>query len=141
MPNRLIGLMLIGRLVAASAVAAPCDTPRPIQFLHGAIHSEVRGGIARGEISCLVFSARAGQRMLVSVSSIESNVVLQIYRPGWRITRQADEFSILGTALRGAGETQEASSWSGILPVTGTYLLILGTIRGGGGYRLEIEID
>jgi hypothetical protein len=125
---------------SAATVAAPCNTPRPVRFARGQTAAEVRGGIARGEQDCRTFAARAGQLLSASVGSVEHNVVFQMYRPGWRIARNDGGFEIAGTALPGAGEGDDASSWSGRLPRTGSYLVVLGTTRGSGEYRLHLRI-
>ena len=78
--------------------------------------------------------------MTATVESPEKNVVFQIYRPGWKIGRSEDGFAFQGEALQGAGEIADAASWSGRLPESGSYLFVLGTTRGGGEYRLQVEI-
>jgi len=42
--------------------------------------------------------------------------------------------------LKGAEEGRDAGEWSGRLPTTGPYLLVLGTSRGGGEYRVRVEV-
>ena len=37
-------------------------------------------------------------------------------------------------------EGRDASEWSGRLPATGAYLLVLGTSRGGGEYSVHMEV-
>jgi len=125
---------------SAAAVAAPCNAPRAVRFARGQTAAEIRGGIARGELDCRTFTARAGQRLSASVGSVEHNVVFQLYRPGWRTARNDGGFAVAGTALPGAGEGEDASSWSGNLPRTGSYLVVLGTTRGSGEYRLRLRI-
>jgi hypothetical protein len=45
-----------------------------------------------------------------------------------------------GTALPGTAEGEDARHFSGALPATGAYLLVVGTSRGSGEYRLRVEI-
>jgi hypothetical protein len=125
---------------SAAAVAAPCNAPRAVRFARGQTAAEIHGGIARGELDCRTFSARGGQHLSASVGSAEHNVVFQIYRPGWRTASNDGGFDVTGTPLPGAGEGDDASSWSGRLPRTGSYLVVLGTTRGGGEYRLRLRI-
>lgn len=127
-------LMLLWMTVDLSA--ATCDAPAPITFLRGAFAAEVAGGVPRGLPDCWTVQARAGQRVSAQVTSSEHNVVFQIYRPGWT----AAEGEPAGQTLPGAGEGQDASVFSGILPETGTYLIVLGTTRGGGEYKLRVEV-
>ena len=46
-----------------------------------------------------------------------------------------------GSALPGANEGDDARAFSGIFPASGAYLLVVGTSRGGGSYRLNVRID
>lgn len=124
----------------AAAAAASCDAPKAVRFARGKSAAQIDGGIARGGLECLTFVARAGQHLSASVVSVEHNVVFQIYRPPWRTTRSDDAFDFAGKALAGASEGADASSWSGRLPRTGSYLVVVGTTRGSGEYRLRLRI-
>ena len=66
---------------------------------------------------------------------------MQIYRPAWKIAKHDNVFAISGQNLPGTGEGADARSWSGVLPASGTYLVVLGTTRGGGEYRLLVGIE
>jgi hypothetical protein len=140
--HRLGVLTLFVATIACSTAghAAPCEAPQPIRFAVGAFAATVSGGIARGEIACRTISARLGQHMSVHVSSVEDNTVVQIYRPGWTIIRKDSGFEINGVALAGLAEGSDARSWAGHLPKSGTYLVVLGTTRGGANYQLHVEI-
>ncbi len=95
----------------------------------------------RGDRDCFVLEARKGQSLAITQPApVDDNIVFQLYRPPWAIHRTEDVWGFSGSALPGAGETQDASTWSGTLPVSGRYLLVVGTSRGGGAYRLRIEI-
>ena len=137
---RLFVLVFTGLIVGVVAHAAPCSAPRTVRFTPGAASGEMHGSIARGEVACLTIRAHAGQRLDVGVHSIENNVVLQIYRPSWRIGQHDGDVIVSGTSLPGTAEGTDARSWRGVLPIGGTYLLVLGTTRGGGEYRIVIAI-
>lgn len=122
--------------VTVDSSAATCDAPAPITFRRGAFAAEVTGGVPRGLPDCWTVQVRADQRVSARVVSPEHNVVFQIYRPGWTTAEGAP----VGRTLAGASEGQDAFAFSGILPETGTYLFVLGTTRGGGEYRLRVEI-
>jgi hypothetical protein len=133
--------VVIGCFFASGMVAAAsCDVPEPIRFRPGTTGAEVTGGIARGEIECRTLTARINQTMSVKVSSTEHNAVMQIYAPGWRFARQDDVSIVKGSALPGVEEGSDTKQWRGNLPATGTYLVVLGTTRGGADYRLEVQI-
>jgi hypothetical protein len=125
----------------SAAVATPCDPPAPIRLIAGSTPKEVHGGIARGERACFTFEAGRGQHISVSQADPgASNIVMQIYRPPWAITRKDDSISVRGEALPGAKEGDDANGWDGALPIIGRYLLVLGTSWGGGEYRVQIKL-
>jgi hypothetical protein len=139
--TRSLAGLLLWSLWSAAGAAAPCNAPVPVRFVAGASAVEIAGGIARGEVACFTVAARQGQHMTVSQPGREdSNIVMQIYAPPWSISRSPDGTRIRGRALPRAGEGQDAKTWSGTLPQSGNYLLVLGTTWGGGDYRLYVEI-
>ena len=128
-------------LNSAASAGANCDQPPAIHFARGATSAQLAGGIARGERDCFTIGVRGGQRMTVTqMDSGEGNIVLQIYRPPWRIISTPDGPTINGKALDGAEEGRDASNWAGLLPISGSYLLVLGTSRGGGEYSLSVDV-
>lgn len=132
--------LVVWALWPFAVAAGPCDAPAPIRFASGTSSAEITGGVPRGERDCLQLRARAGQHMTATVESPEKNVVFQIYRPRWKVSRSEDAFVFDGEALQGTAETADASSWSGRLPESGSYLFVLGTTRGGGEYRLHVIV-
>jgi hypothetical protein len=66
--------------------------------------------------------------MSVSISSLEDNAVFQIYEPGGN------------QALPGAGERDDAREWSGELPASGDYTIVVGGTRGNATYELRVTI-
>jgi hypothetical protein len=127
--------------VYGAAAAGGCDSPTPVRFPIGASQTQITGGIARGEMACWTIGGRRGQRMIVRQADAKrSNIVLQIYRSPWSVAHSADGLTIHGQALPGAAEGEDTKSWTGVLPETGSYLLVLGTSWGGGPYRVHIRI-
>ena len=128
-------------LLAAVPAVAGCDKPAPIRFAPGAIAADVTGGLARGDRDCFTISARTGQRMIVTQTDRgEGNIVLQLYPPPWKTAPSPDGLVVRGTALKGTEEGRDAAEWTGRLPANGPYLLVLGTSRGGGEYRVRVEV-
>ena len=128
-------LLLLGS--APAFAQAGCGRPTPIQFAAGASSATVEGGAPRGEISCYTITARAGQRMEVTISSVENNGVFQIYAPGW--TDKPGEGPD-GKPLPGVEPGTDAMRFAGVLPVSGRYLIVAGSTRGGTTFRLSVAI-
>jgi hypothetical protein len=125
---------------AAAPVKASCDHPKPIRFAPGTTAAELTGSIARGERDCFTIAARTGQRMTVTQTDLgEGNIVLELYRPPWTVVPSPDGNLVRGGALEGAGEGSDAREWRGRLPTTGAYLIVIGTSRGGGEYKVRVE--
>ena len=93
----------------------------------------------RGERSLYSIDARSGHRMGLSISAAEDNAVFQAYTPGARAKR-GDYGVEIGAAKRcleqGKGRTQKDGA--GVLPVTGTYLVVVGPTRGNATYKLRV---
>lgn len=138
-----IGLLWLALLALQGGVAhAATCRPQAVRFAPGARSAALAGAIPRGGRDCYTITARAGQRLSVrQTDREESNVVLQLYRPPWRIVPGDDDGEVVGgRTLPGAGEGEDAPRWSGRLPVSGKYLLVLGTMRGGGEYAVQVEV-
>ena len=120
---------------------ASCDRPDAVRFAPGASDTVLKGGISRGDRGCYLIGAHTGQQLVVVQRwGSDDNIVFQIYQPPWKIIPAGNGFDINGAALPGAGGDDDTRTWSGILPVSGTYLLVVGTTRGGGEYRIDIRI-
>jgi len=112
----------------------------PIRFARGAWSAEVRGAVIRGERALYSIEARKGQRLSLRIVAPENNAVFQIYAPGAKPETRNSVLEIRGEALPGAGEGDDATRWTGTLPRSGPYLLIVGGTRGNATYRLTVTI-
>jgi hypothetical protein len=120
--------VLLGAAALLASAGAVLARPMPrVRFPRGASGVTLEGAVARGETNTYPLGASAGQSMTVNISSTEENAVFQIYDPD-------------GDALLGAGEGDDATSFSDTLPSTGTYRIVVGATRGGADYTLSIEI-
>jgi len=123
---------------AAEAARRPVE---PIRFARGASGAEARGAVVRGERALHSVEARAGQRMSLRIASPEDNAVFQVYAPGAVPGTGGDgALEVAGEALPGAGEGDDAARWTGVLPRSGAYLVVVGATRGNATYRLAVEI-
>ena len=97
--------------------------PQQIQFKRGASSAERKGGVARGEVIIYTINAKKGQTMNIEIQSVEGNAVFKVVAPN----------------TKGVAEGQK--SWSGKLPQTGQYQIVVGTERGGASYTLSVSIN
>ena len=102
---------------------------RKIQFERGSSSATVRGNVVRGDRDRYYLGAKKGQTMSVKITSPEDNAVFQIYLPG-------EEKS-----LKGAGDEDDATDWSGELPADAEYVIVVGGTRGNASYTLKVSIE
>jgi hypothetical protein len=122
--------------------AEPVPTPRKFFFATGSTRGSVGGHVLRGRRDLYSLQASAGQLMTVTLTVPDDNAVFQIWEPGTLLANDADGvLEFRGAALPGAGETDDATRWSGRLPRTGTYLIAVGGTRGNARYSMDIRIE
>jgi hypothetical protein len=137
-----VALWLTG--LACLGIAEPvtsADQFRKIEFAPGKSQVELRGAVVRGERAIYSVEAQEGQRMSLRVVAPEKNAVFQIFMPdpsGAPAARSGSKFS--GETLQGAGEGDDVARWSGTLPRSGTYLIVIGTTRGNATFRLSLAL-
>lgn len=93
-----------------------------IRFARGANAATVRTAVVRGTRDTFLVAARKGQKMTVSITSLEKNAVFDIQAPNGGLLKQ------------------ETTSWSGKLPSTGDYRVIVGGTRGNASYTLRVSV-
>src|SRR5436853_6120138 len=119
-----VKLALTVILLLTLASAAPAEGFRKrIRFPRGTNSTTISGSVARGKQNRYIIGAKAGQTMTVRIRSTEDNAVFQIYFPGEQ------------EALEGAGEGDDAKSWTGKLAATTDYIIVVGASRGNASYR------
>jgi hypothetical protein len=112
----------------------------PIRFARGASSAEVHAAVVRGERALYSIAARAGQDLSLRLTSVEDNAAVQIYAPGAKLEMRDSILEVVGRALPGAGEGEDATRWMGRLPESGSYLLVVGPTRGNATYTLSVAI-
>jgi hypothetical protein len=93
-----------------------------IRFARGANSAVVEDAVVRGTRDIYLLGARAGQKMTVSITSVEKNAVFDIIAPNQKMLKQ------------------EATNWSAKLPTNGDYRIVVGGTRGNATYKLRVEI-
>ena len=133
--------LLLGATAAAGA-AEPVPTPKMIFFATGSTRGTAGGHVLRGARDLYSVKATAGQVMTVTITAPDDNAVFQIYEPGTQIGRDADGLlQFTGKALPHADDGDDATRWSGRLPRTGTYLIVIGSTRGNARYSVDVKIE
>jgi hypothetical protein len=138
----ILSLALLPLTPQSTRAAEPVPTPRKIFFPTGSTRGTVGGHVQRGRRDLYSLQASAGQIMTVTITAPDDNVTFQIWEPDTTMALDSDgilEFK--GAALRGAGETDDATRWSGRLPRTGTYLIAVGGTRGNARYSVDVKIE
>lgn len=122
-------ILVVAILIASTLnVAFATGVRKRIKFPRGRTSTTVNNAVLREEVDQYLVGARAGQKMKVQITSVESNASFTIYRPG------------TNGGLSGASWDDDATQWSGQLPDTGDYIIEVSPTRGNATYRLKIEI-
>ena len=100
----------------------PSSRTRRIRFTRSTSSAVVEDAVVRGTRDIYLLSAKAGQTMTVSITSLENNAVFGIVAPNQKLIKQ------------------EATSWSTKLSKTGDYRIVVGGTRGNATYKLRVEI-
>ncbi|MEJ7576698.1 MAG: hypothetical protein WKF74_06815 [Pyrinomonadaceae bacterium] len=116
-------LCLAALLAQTPASSAQRGITQRLRFARGSSTAAVEDSVVRGTRNRYLLGARAGQTMIVRISSLEDNAVFDVY------------------AARGRKRlTTERTEWGGELPASGDYVISVGGTRGNASYRLEVEI-
>jgi hypothetical protein len=120
--------LIVGALsLLAITVAAQRGTTQRVHFPRGRTTAVLHGAVVRGTEDRYILGARSGQTMIVHITAREKNAAFTIYGPD-------------GNTLRGAGEGDDATDFSGELPLSGDYTIAVGPTRGNASYTLEVTI-
>jgi hypothetical protein len=122
-------LSLSVNLVAqgGGSLKAPAGKTQRVRFARGRTTAILKGAVVRGTQDRYILGARAGQTMIVHLTSREKNAVFTILDPS-------------ATALEGTDEGLDAMDWTGELPVSGNYSIWVSPTRGNSTYTLEVTI-
>ncbi len=96
--------------------------PVRVKFDQGANSTTIKNSVVRGDRNTYLLGAKLGQQMNLKITSLEKNAVFDVIAPGGKTIKQ------------------EATTWSGKLPASGDYQIIVGGTRGNASYELTVEI-
>lgn len=109
------------------SLGPPSGKTQRVRFARGRTTAILKGAVIRATQDRYILGARAGQTMTVHITSREKNAVFAIVGPG-------------GVPLDGAEEDADTMDWTGELPVSGDYSIIVSPTRGNATYTLEVTI-
>ncbi len=118
--------LLANVLVFSQMVEADGITKR-IKFVKGKSSAVVANSVIRGDEDTYIVRAKAGQKMSVKITSVESNAAFFIEKPG-------------GGYLENAGEGDDQTAWKGTLPDNGDYKIAVAGTRGNATYKLYVAV-
>ncbi|HEV2913094.1 MAG TPA: hypothetical protein VGX92_07250 [Pyrinomonadaceae bacterium] len=118
-----MAVLLLITTASAATTPAQGDRTRRVRFQRGRTTTVIKDAVVRGTHDRYVLRARAGQTLIVHITSLENNAVFDIYRGRM--------------VLDGA---QETTDWTGELPRNGDYVIEVGGTRGNASYTLEVTI-
>jgi len=124
--RRLMAIVFICAFAFSTVYAQ--GVKKKVRFAPRTSSTTIRGAVIRGERDRYYLAAKAGQTMSVKITSTEKNAVFQIYFHG-------EEES-----LPGAGDDDDATTWSAQLPIDNEYVIVVGGTRGNATYALTISI-
>jgi hypothetical protein len=105
----------------------PSGKTQRVRFARGRTTAVLKGAVVRGTQDRYLLGARAGQTMIVHISSREKNAIFTILGPD-------------ATALDGTDEGLDATDWTGELLLSGDYTIWVSPTRGNATYTLEVTI-
>ncbi|MDX6385334.1 MAG: hypothetical protein QOK48_2907 [Blastocatellia bacterium] len=118
------GLFFLTLLLGAHEARAQCDGTRQLRFAPGLNMAQVRGAIPPNKAICYQLRARAGQRMIVSLTQRARSVLFTVIPEGYDVEPIA----------------QNVASWDGVLDATGDYTISVHAPRAGQTFMLEVEV-
>ena len=134
----ILAVLLAGAFLTGVGQAA---VVQEVHFAKGKNSTLIKQSVIRGESDQYFLTAKAGQKMAVSLTALEKNAAFTIYQPGYQAGKdEAGILEIKGVTLKGAGEGEDATAWKGDLPGSGKYLILVGPTRGNATYKLKITI-
>ena len=136
---RVAALPLLAALALAAGIALSRaeTTQSTVHFAAGQSSATLDGSLVRGDSAIYSFDANAGQEADIKVTSLEDNASFMLYQPPASVSQSDDGVDINGTAMTG---DDDAKTWNGKLPASGTYYILVGGDRGNATYKLTVAV-
>ncbi len=127
-PLKTIKIILCLLFLFPAVASAQTDLFFRVKIPDGKVSTSFSNGVIRGTRNRYFIKADKDQLLTVKITSLENNACFQINIPGSK------------KMLEGAGELDDATEWSGKLPKSGDYEIIVGGIRGNASYVLTVTL-
>ena len=125
--KKMLAFLMITLCLCFAVNTSADGVKKRVKFKAGKTSAVVSNAVVRGDRDTYTIGAKAKQTMTVKITSVEKNAVFQIQTPN-------------GLYVAGADEGDDAMSWSGSLPETGDYQIIVGGTRGNAAYKLTVSV-
>ena len=122
-----VTFLLMTLVLSVASITSADGVRKRLKFAKGRSATTVSGAVIRGDQDTYIIGARKGQTMRVKITSLEKNAVFDV--------KDAD-----GNYLQDAGESDDATNWTGDLPSTGDYEITVSGTRGNATYKLTVSI-
>jgi hypothetical protein len=120
---------------------AACNKPAAVAFAKGANSAKYKGGFERNAMDCWTVIAKQGQTLTVKLDALEKNGSFDVYMPQYEIKKGEDGLDIAGKRVTPGGDgDREITHWSGVLPLSGRYLINIVSGRGNVTYTLWVSL-
>jgi hypothetical protein len=106
-----------------SNLIAQSSRTRRIRFEPGTDSAVLENSVVRGTRDTYILRANRRQRITVNITSEEDNAVFDIKAPNGRTL------------------SQESTDYTGVLPITGDYRIVVGGTRGNATYTMTVTIN
>lgn len=112
---------------AEPQVLAQKSRVQRVRFKAGESSTTIKDSVLNGTRDIYLLGAQKGQKMVLKIASLEDNAVFDVAAP----PNKAGQRRML---------RQKAVAWTGNLPESGEYQVIVGPTRGNASYRLQVSI-
>jgi hypothetical protein len=130
MPSPRLATLILPFAILGSASLSATDQPE-IKFVGTATQVVLKGECQGMDRDIYPLEGKAGQTLKVTVKNRLKLVLFRLQMPG-----------TVEKYLPKAGEEDDATTWSGKLPVDGKYLIVVGAMKGADSrYTLQVNLS
>ena len=138
MARRLFLLVVLACLGAGHLAAE--GVRKTVAFPRGLKTVTLAGSLAAGDTDRYELAGNENQTLTVRVTAKEKDVAAILYLPGYTLPEPGSQAPLEGLTLEGAGKDDKAATWTGQLPISGTYLIEVAGPGGSAGYKLTVTL-